>query len=53
MVDEIELIAETFYNEIFEERWADLHPQGIERALYREAAEKVIAKFEQMRGITQ
>ena len=43
-----EELARVAYETMFEERWDDLHPQSIERAMWLSIVRNVMAKYEKL-----
>lgn len=47
---EVEVVAKAIYDAVFEERWDELLPNSIDRALYRQAAEAALSALDKLRN---
>jgi hypothetical protein len=46
---EVELVARTYHDRMFEERWDELHENGIDKALHRACASEAIKALDRAR----
>ena len=47
---EVEIVARTYHDTMFEERWDDLHENGIDKARHRQCASEAIKRLDEARA---